>query len=242
MVVGDKYRTMQEIVYSTIKERILNGEYSPGQRLITNNLATELGVSRMPIREALQRLEAATGLVTLIPHKGAVVNVISQEDILEVFHIRAVLEGLAARLAYPNMDDSLINQLEEINGKVIKLGHTMDEETFLEFNRQFHAPIWQAANSPRLVGMLQSLYDASRSYRYMSVMSPGRFEKIVGEHAEIIAAFRKRDVDEVEKVVNNHYQKTLEWLMRLMKDTAGEPASMLGSTAPRQRDKAATNR
>lgn len=218
--VGDKYRTMQEIVYSTIKERILSGEYSPGQRLITNDLATELGVSRMPIREALHRLEAATGLVTLIPHKGAVVNVISQEDILEVFRIRAVLEGLAARLACPNLDDKQLNQLEQINQKVIELGHSIDEETFLEFNRQFHAPIWQAAHSPRLVGMLRSLYDASRSYRYMSVMLPGRFEEIVAEHAEIVAALRKRDLAEVEKVVNNHYHQTVKWLIRSMKETA----------------------
>ena len=93
MAVAKKYRTMQEIVYGTIKERILKGQYSPGQRLITNDLATGLGVSRMPIREALQRLEAATGLVTLIPHKGAVVNVISDDDIAEVFRIRVVLEG-----------------------------------------------------------------------------------------------------------------------------------------------------
>jgi DNA-binding GntR family transcriptional regulator len=242
MVVGEKYRTMQEIVYSTIKERILSGEYSPGQRLITNDLATELGVSRMPIREALQRLEAATGLVTLIPHKGAVVNVISQEDILEVFHIRAVLEGLAARLACPNISESELKQLEETNNKVIGRGHMIDEENFLDLNQQFHAPIWKAANSPRLVGMLQSLYDASRSYRYMSVMLPGRFEEIVGEHAEIVAALRKRDADEVEKVVNNHYRQTLVWLMRSMKDAAGKPASIFGSTAPRQRDKAATNR
>lgn len=225
MVVGDKYRTMQEIVYSTIKERILNGEYSAGQRLITNDLATELGVSRMPIREALQRLEAATGLITLIPHKGAVVNAISQDDILEVFHIRAALEGLAARLACPNMNANQIDQLEKINRKVIELGHTIDEETFLEFNRQFHAPIWQAANSPRLVGMLRLLYDASRSYRYMSVMLPGRYEEIVAEHAEIIAALRKGDPSEIDKIVNNHYQQTLKWLMRSIKETAKEKAN-----------------
>ncbi len=223
--VGEKYRTMQEIVYSTIKERILSGEYSPGQRLITNDLATELGVSRMPIREALHRLEAATGLVTLIPHKGAVVNAISQEDILEVFRIRAVLEGLAARLACPNLDDEQLNQLEQINRKVIELGHSIDEETFLEFNRQFHTPIWQAAKSPRLIGILRSLYDASRSYRYMSVMLPGRFEEIVAEHAEIIAALRKRDLAEVEKVVNNHYHQTVKWLIRSMKESTGERAA-----------------
>lgn len=220
MVLETQYRTMQEIVYSTIKERILKGEYSPGQRLITNDLATELGVSRMPIREALQRLEAATGLVSLIPHKGAVVNVISEDDIVEVFHIRVVLEGLAARLACANMDAAQLDQLAHINQKVIEAEHKIDAERFLDLNREFHALMWKAANSPRLVGMLRSLYDASRSYRYISVMLPGRFEEIVQEHEDIIAALRKGDADAVEKTVNKHYQQTLDWLMRSRKDSA----------------------
>ena len=220
MGVETTYRTRQEIVYSTIKERILKGQYSPGQRLITNDLAIELGVSRMPVREALQRLEAATGLVTLIPHKGAIVNVTSEQDLVEVFQIRVVLEGLAARLACPNMDASQIDQLVEINRRVIELEHKNDEVYFLELNLEFHAQIWKAANAPRLVGMLRLLYDASRSYRYISLKLPGRFEEIVREHEEIIAALRKGEASEVEKIVKKHYQQTLEWLMRSKKEIA----------------------
>lgn len=220
MGLANNYRTRQEIVYDAIKERILKGQYSPGQRLITNDLATEFGVSRMPIREALQRLEAATGLVSLIPHKGAIVNATSEEDLVEVFLMRVVLEGLAARLACPNMDGSQIDQLVDINHKIIELKHKADEEYFLELNLEFHAHIWKAANAPRLVGMLRMLYDASRSYRYISLKLPGRFEEIVQEHEEIIAAMRKGDAGEVEKIVNKHYQQTLEWLMRSRKETA----------------------
>lgn len=220
MVLANKYRTMQEIAYSTIKERILKGQYSPGQRLITNDLAAELGVSRMPIREALQRLEAATGLVTLIRHKGAVVNSTSEEDLVEIFRIRVVLEGLAARLACPNMDAGQIDQLVKIHHKIIELEHTADEKYFLELNLDFHALIWKAANSPRLVGMLRMLFDASRSYRYISVKLPGRLKEIVREHEKIIAALRKGDANEVEKVVNQHYQQTLDWLIRSSKGIA----------------------
>jgi DNA-binding GntR family transcriptional regulator len=220
MGLENNYRTRQEIVYGMIKERILKGQYSPGQRLITNDLATEFGVSRMPIREALQRLEAATGLVTLIPHKGAIVNATSEQDLVEIFHMRVVLEGLAARLACPNMDASQIDQLMEINRKVIELEHEEDEEYFLELNLEFHAHIWKAANSPRLVGVLKLLYDASRSYRYISLKLPGRFEEIVQEHEDIIAALRKGDARDVEKIVNKHYQQTLDWLIRSKKEFA----------------------
>lgn len=219
MVVERQYRTMQEIVYNTIKERILKGEYSPGLRLITNDLANEFGVSRMPVREALQRLDAATGLVTLIPHKGAVVNSASQEDIIEVFQMREVLEGLAARLACRNMDGGQIDELARINAEINGHGHEIDEERFLELNQAFHSLIWKAANSPRLAAALKTLYDASRGYRFISINIPGRFKDVVREHRNIISALRKGDAGEAEESVNAHYRKTLEWLMRPTKKT-----------------------
>ena len=214
MGLDTNYKTIREIVYDTLKERILKGFYVPGQRLITNDLANEFNVSRMPIREALQQLEAATGLVTTIPHKGATVVETSMEDLVEVFHIRVVLESLAAQLACPNMDEQLIDQLEELNNKIFELEHTDNEDFFQALNLEFHSLIWKAANSPRLETILTSLYDASRNYRYLSLKLPGRFQEIVHEHKEIIAALRKRDTDNVEKIVKNHYQQTLEWLLR----------------------------
>jgi len=205
---------MQEIVYETIKERILNGEYKQGQRLITNDLANEFGVSRMPVREALTRLEAATGLATLIPHKGAVVNKLSEDDLIEVYKIRSVLEGLAARLACPNLTESDLERMEQINREVSKLDDTIKEESFQDLNLEFHSIIWEKANAPRLVGMLRTLHEASRSYRYISLKLPGRFSEVVQEHSEIIDAFRQGDEFGVEDILNAHYQHTLEWLVK----------------------------
>jgi DNA-binding GntR family transcriptional regulator len=211
MNVVNQYRTMQEIAYDTIKAKILNGEYAPGERLITNDLANELGVSRMPIREALQRLDAATGLVTVIPHKGAVVFNSSDEDLYEVFLIRAVLEGLAARLACPNIDETALAELKEINQKIKQL-HKEDEEYFQELNLEFYSIIWKASNAPRLVGMLKPLYEASRSYRYRSLKIPVRLNSVVQVHNEIIEAIEKQEPDRVESVIHNHYQHALDWL------------------------------
>lgn len=211
MNVVNQYRTMQEIAYDTIKAKILKGEYAPGERLITNDLANELGVSRMPIREALQRLDAATGLVTVIPHKGAVVFSLSNEDLYEVFHIRAVLEGLAARLACPNIDETALTEMKEINLKIKQL-HNEDEEHFQELNLEFHSILWKASNSPRLVGMLKSLYEACRSYRYRSLKIRGQLNSVMQEHNEIIEAIAKQEPDRLEDVVHNHYQHTLDWL------------------------------
>jgi len=214
MALVSNYRTMQEIVYDTIKERVLQGKYSSGVRLVAKDLADEFGVSRMPVREALQRLEAATGLITLIPHRGAVVNSRSEEDIIEVFHMRAVLEGLAARLACPNMSSGQVEKLARINAKFQEHGQEISGEKFQELNRDFHGGIWAATHAPRLVATLKLLYDASSGYRYISINIPGRFKEVVREHRSIVAALRKRDAGEAERMVNEHYRKTLDWLMR----------------------------
>lgn len=217
--IGSQYRTMQQIVYETIKDGILKGVYAPGQRLITKDLATELGVSRMPVREALQRLDAATGLVTLIPRKGAVVNDSSSEkDLVEIYNLRAILEGMSTRLACPNMTEEQINKLESINKEIIHLEGTADEEYFQELNLGFHSIIWKMADSPRLIGILKLLYDASRGYRYISIKLPGRLDAIVSEHKAIIDALRKKDALLAEKIIKGHYENTLEWLVRLHKE------------------------
>ncbi len=212
--LGHRYRTMQEIVYETIKERILRRQYQPGQRLVTNDLSTELSVSRMPVREALQRLEAATGLVTLIPHKGAVVRETSEEDLCDVFRIRAVLEGLAARLACVNIGKNELEKMQGLNRKIRELSHLHDEDDFEQLNLEFHSMIWNATNSRRLIGMVKSLYDASRSYRYASVKLRGRLDEIVQEHERILRALGDRNPVLAEKIVTEHYQSTLERLMR----------------------------
>jgi DNA-binding GntR family transcriptional regulator len=222
MNIKSNYRTMQEIVYNTIKTRIMKGDYSPGQRLITNDLANEIGVSRMPVREALQRLEAATGLVTLIPHKGAVVNAVSEDDIVEVFLMRAALEGLAARLACAHMNAAGIDDLAKINADIGDKGDKVGGERFQELNREFHSRIWKAANAPRLVTMLKLLYDASTAYRYISINLPGRAQEVVREHRAIIAALRKGDAGKAEKTVTEHYRKTLDWLLKSRRK--GKPA------------------
>jgi len=211
---GNRYRTMQEVVYETIKERLLTRQYQPGQRLNTGDLSAELGVSRMPVREALHRLEAATGLIRLIPHKGAVVRESSTEDLRDVFRIRVVLEGLSARLACAGIGDAELDQMEELNRKMQRLSKDNDEDDFEQLNLQFHSLIWNGTKSLRLIAMVRSLYDASRSYRYASITLPGRLDEIAREHTQILRALRKRDAALAEKTVSKHYESTLAWLVR----------------------------
>jgi DNA-binding GntR family transcriptional regulator len=217
--VPTAYKTMQEIVYDTIREAIQIGRYTPGQRLIADELAQELGTSRMPVREALRRLEVA-GLVSITPHRGAVVSELSAQEIVEIYHIRAVLEGLAARLAaslLPSADIDRLNALiEEMEGAAAT-GPDLDH--VLRSNREFHIAIWQAAHAPRLQEILENLYDASHRFRNISIALPGRLTQIFQEHRQIVQALAAGDPAAAERFANEHHENTAQRLLTELEKT-----------------------
>jgi len=208
----EKYRTMQEIAYDAIRDGILTGRHAPGQRLIADDLAKELGVSRMPVREALHRLEVA-GLVAITPHRGAVVSELSENECVEIYHIRAVLDGLATRLATPHLSESdharLAALLETMEAGV----KADDPERVLIVNREFHALIWSAADAPRLRELLENLYDTSQRLRNISLLIPGRLDQITQEHRLIAEALARRDPVAAERYANEHYEGTARRLL-----------------------------
>lgn len=206
------YRTMQEIVYDTIRDAILSGRYPPGRRLIADELAKEVGVSRMPVREALHRLEAA-GLVTMTPHRGAVVSELSESEIIEVYHIRGVLDGLATRLAARHLTSRDQERMNALLDKMEIAAKAKDLEKVLRVNRDFHQLIWQAAHAPRLHSLLENLYDASQRFRNISVLIPGRLDQITQEHRLIAQALARGDVATAEHYAIEHHEGTARRLL-----------------------------
>jgi len=161
-----------------------------------------------------------TGLVVTIPHRGTVVNELSVEEVVENFHIRAVLEGLAARLACANMSEEDMTALDALMDETETIvNHTDDDEAirgFLKLNRRFHSIIWMASDSPRLQKLLSNLYDASTRYRNMSLHLPGRLDELSREHRRIVDALRARDALSAERLMNEHYENTARWLLTYM--------------------------
>ena len=208
----EKYRTMQEIAYGAIRDGILAGRHSPGQRLIADELAKELGVSRMPVREALHRLEAA-GLVTIAPHRGAMVSELSENECAEIYHIRAVLDGLATRLASPNLSQADHTRLSRLLDEMDAAVTAQDLERVLRVNREFHTLIWDAARAPRLRELLENLYDASQRFRNISVLIPGRLDQITHEHRLIAEALARGDAAAAERFANEHHEGTARRLL-----------------------------
>ena len=214
------YHTMQEIVYDTIRDAILSARYRPGQRLVADELAKEIGVSRMPVREALHRLEA-TGLVTLTPHRGAVVNELSEAEIIEIYHIRAVLDGLATRLAAPHLCKPDHARLNAILDQMAAAAKAKDLDRVLHVNREFHQIIWQAARAPRLQSLLENLYDASQRFRHLSVLLPGRLEQLTQDHRRITQALARGDVNRAERFAIEHHEGTARRLLNSIEKKRG---------------------
>jgi len=208
-----QYRTMPEIAYDSIRDAILSGRHAPGQRLVTEELAKELGVSRMPVREALHRLEVA-GLITITPHKGAVVSELSEAEVAEIFHIRAVLEGLATRLATTQLTPADHKRLDALLEEMERAAKAQDPAKALLINRDFHTVIWKAARAPRLREMLENLYDACQRFRNLSVLLPGRLDQITQEHRRIARALAQEDAAAAERQANAHYEGTARRLLR----------------------------
>lgn len=212
----NEFKTMNEVIYDKLKEKIISGVFEPGQRLIADELANELNVSRMPVREALSRL-ASTGLVEWIPYKGAVVNKLTAKDFVEIFHIRSVMEGLAARLACDHLSDDDLDEMQKANDTAWAM---IDNDTseFQNINREFHSIVWKASKSSRLQELLSNLYSEASQYRQMTVILPVRFKEICEEHDCILEALRKGDAAKAEENVRIHYENTLHWLIKILNE------------------------
>ncbi len=190
-------------VFTQLQNDILNGKYSTGDSLIETRLSEEMGVSRTPIREAIRQLELE-GLVQSIPNKGAIVTGISAKDIEDIYIIRMMIEGLAARWAAENITDDELAELKE----TIELEefYTLknDTEHLLKFDSMFHEIIFKASKSRPLMHMLSTFHHYLQSARNISISSPGRAQKALEEHKAILKAITERDSEMAEKLTTEH--------------------------------------
>lgn len=198
--------SIRERAYLYLKDLILSGEYKPGDRLIEREVASQLNISRTPIREALFRLESQ-GFVKTVPRKGVIVSNISEEEVIEVFTILSSLEVLAARLAAQKMDDTLIG---EFNEKIEKLEALEKDEVeggdteHIEMNLL----LYKAAKSPKLFDILSGLTDYIQMSANMGYETPGRRKESIREHIQIMKAVRDQEADMAEYLTKIHIENS----------------------------------
>ena len=150
----DSYRPLRELVCETIRQAIVDGVFSPGERLMEIQLADEMGVSRTPVREAIRKLELE-GFVVMIPRRGTYVADISIKDINEVYEIRTSLEVLAAGLAAERISDE---ELETMQRLLVEIGQHIEDgniEKIVEIDTAFHDVLYKASRNKRLAGIIK---------------------------------------------------------------------------------------
>lgn len=204
---GGKFRTppsLRESVYTHIKDLIINNTLLPGQALYVERLATELGVSRTPVREALLQLQGED-LVVGSPNHGFVVTEISAMDVENVFKVRELLESYAAHEAAPRIPDHQIEHLADLFQRARREIQHGSYDLYLQSDWEMHHVILEHCNNLVLMQMVTSLSERSLRIRYLAdTNTEQHVETILAEHEQILAALRRRDAEQARDLMRMH--------------------------------------
>ena len=215
-------QTVASMTLEALRERILRGDFPDGDPLRQDALADELGVSRIPVREALRQLEAE-GLVTFNPHRGAVVSTLSLEEIQELFELRADIECELLRLAIPRMSAEHLERAVEVLDEFDDALAAEEAERWGPLNWQFHAALYAPANRTLTMGVLQKLHQHSDRYFRMQVLIAHGGPMASAEHREIVQAVTRDEVDTASDLLRAHILGAGRSLLRLLGEQRGVP-------------------
>jgi DNA-binding GntR family transcriptional regulator len=193
---------LRERIKDVLLQRIVEGSYPPGSRIVETRVAQELGVSQGPVREALRDLEQL-GCVVHEPYRGCSVRAFSASELLDAFPVRAALEALAARLAAERITDEELDELDEHLGRMRAAARRGDAHDQSQANASFHATIVRAARNSTLERQWRLLEPFSRTY--LTVSRPGiDLVHLSDRHVPILDALRRREPDAAADAMHDH--------------------------------------
>lgn len=208
---------MATSVYDEIREAIVVGAIVPGQVLSENQLATDFGTSRTPVREALHRLEIED-LVERLP-RGVRVRETSPEEIIDIYDVRITLEGAAARAAAERATELDRRRLRVAQDAMVAAGS--DPRQRAETNRHFHEAIWSASHSPTLVDLLHRLNVHLVRYPTTTLEGDDRWTAVLSEHEELLEAIESRDALRARQIAETHMTAAREVRMQMYAEQGG---------------------
>lgn len=195
-----------------LRAAILRGHYPPGTRLRQEELATQYGASRVPIREALRLLESE-GLIVTVANAGAWIASLSLDECAELYQVRERIEPLLLRYSLPNLTESDVDRLSEL---AEKMQNTRAVERFLELDREFHLSSYRCAETTFLGPTVARLWNNTQHYRraFTKLLDVESNRIVHDEHHMLVAAIRENDADEAERVLFGHIRRTRLQLAR----------------------------
>lgn len=200
-----------EQAYEWLRERIARHEYGPGYRLVLGPIADGLGMSVVPVREAIRRLEAE-GLVTFERNVGARVAVVDESEYVFTMQTLGLVEGAATSLSAPLLTAEDLDRAAQINDRMARLLDDFDPHLFTQLNQQFHSVLYEPCPNPHILDLVQRGWSRLSGLRDSTfAFVPGRAHHSVDEHAEIVDLIRTgADPLEIELAARTHRWRTMD--------------------------------
>ena len=227
-------------VYMTLREAILHGVLTAGQPLGENQLADLFGRSRTPVREAILKLESE-GLAERLPRRGLVVAQITREEVLEVYAVREMLDGLAAQLAALGILPTELDRLVWLNERLRAAAVAGDGKAMTQLNIEFHEAICQASRNSLLQEFMGRIHEWVRRFDDTTMSFPGRGLEAVAEHETLIEAIRARNPEAAERIARAHMNRARQIRISMIQSAAlgGPVAATPGLRGPHRASPAA---
>jgi DNA-binding GntR family transcriptional regulator len=193
----------KEDILQRVKDGIIRGKWKPGERIIELQLSRELNCGRAKIREALRQLEQE-GFITIIPNVGTVVSELSQKDIVQIYDLMGVLEGLSLRIATPFLSRGKIDQIEEL---VVRVEESRKDPFMMSMhNYEFHRFLTGLSGNERLIQFMENIRTHTYRMRLQTFYSEEQVEASIKEHRQILNAVKDKKAEEAESIIRRHYQ------------------------------------
>lgn len=212
-------QTIQEIVAEALRDAIVTGRLKGGARLHQDGIASKLGVSRMPVREALRQLESE-GLVVFTPHRRVSVAALSPQELREIYEIRSALEILALDLGVSRLS---MRDFARLGVLLDQMDRVTDPGRWLDLNRAFHGTLYRASGRIRLCALIDSLRGNVERYLRIYVAAVERRAQAQAEHRRILRFCRRGQAAEAKKALRLHLSGTVDQLEAFLRDRAVVP-------------------
>ncbi|MGH7393605.1 MAG: GntR family transcriptional regulator, partial [Candidatus Rokuibacteriota bacterium] len=207
-----KHETLEELAYQHIRRAIIGGQLAPGQRIVAQAVAREAGISRIPVMQALRRLESE-GFVRINPHKDVVVAALSLEEFRERFLLMAALEALCVRESEGKFAPAMLRRLRALAQDIAAARARGDTTRAVAADGEFHRALWEVSGLKQAIQILQNVWDRGEYYRYIMHARRGGFAAdSLTEHEEILAALEAGDTARAARAVETHRLHAMERL------------------------------
>ena len=196
-------RSRVQRVRDELEDDIVNGRMAPGDQVHLEALVQRFGVSRTPVREALQQLEAS-GLVVVVPKRGTYVARVGMTELIQMFEVMAELEALCASLAARRVQPAALVEIAEAHKACEREASAQDANAYYYANEQFHHLIYQACGNPFLVQQTTMLKNRLKPYRRLQLRLRNRIAQSLAEHRQIVEALQQGDSEAAARVAREH--------------------------------------